>query len=206
MPTPVYFFWRFTACADSWDQFCEAEELWYEKLASTIKFLTVLLWIAAWLFLELRSRKHSGRPTPKLLTHLRYGPLAVLILSFAAIISFDMLLIQYSRWQIVGYIHSNASPQERPSFKLHNNYRHWCGNGMAANKYELYGSTPAAYIDDPDPKTRARALQASMYVYDWINLPGDGPSMSVVRKAAGDPDPMVRELAATFQAELGIAP
>ena len=73
---------------------------------------------------------------------------------------------------------------------------------MAANRYDLYGDTPVAYIDAPDPATRARALQASIYVYDWINQPNDGPSIDALKKASTDPDPMVRDLAAQFSADL----
>ena len=86
--------------------------------------------------------------------------------------------------------------------KLHNNYRQWCGNGLAANKYELYGSTPAAYFDDPDPAVRARALQASIYVYDCLNHPGDGPSIDVLKKATTDRDPAIRKIAAEYREEL----
>ena len=60
---------------------------------------------------------------------------------------------------------------------------------MAAHEYALYGATPAAYYDDPDPAVRARAVQASTYVYDWLNNPGDGPSVEVLTKAQDDPRP-----------------
>lgn len=91
-----------------------------------------------------------------------------------------------------------------PEFDLHNNYRHWCGNGAAAQEYELYGDTPAAYIDGSDPATRARALQASMFVYDWLNHPRTGPAVEAVKKATADPDPMVRAIAEKYRSELGI--
>ena len=154
------------------------------------------------MFLEIRAHRHPQQLRPRILTHLRYGPIAVLVLSVAAIIFSDIMLIQYSRWEIVSYIHSSAPPEESPSFKLHNDYRHWCGNGRVANEYALYGSTPTAYFDDPDPAVRARALQASVYVYDWLNHPGDGPSMDVLKRATTDPDPLVRRIAAKYQAEL----
>ena len=158
--------------------------------------------MASWAFLEIRSFTRSGRRVPRLLTHLRYGPIVILVFSIATILTSDLVRIQYSRWEIVRYIHSDAPANERPSLKLHNNYRHWCGNGMAANRYDLYGDTPVAYIDAPDAATRARALQASIYVYDWINQPNAGPSIDALKKASADPDPMVREIAAQFNADL----
>src|SRR3712207_8832104 len=39
-------------------------------------------------------------------------------------------------------------------------------------------------------------------VYDWINHPGDGPSIDVLRKAANDSDPLVRNIAIEYQSEL----
>ena len=202
MPNPAFFLWKLSPCADSWEEACEAEFTWYGKLATVFKVLAGCLWIIAWACLEVMAHRRSGRQRPRLLTHLRYGPLATLLLSLATIIISDMMLIQYSRWQIVRYIHSDAPPQERPEFDLHNNYRHWCGNGVAANEYALYGETPAAYSDDPDPAVRARALQASIYVYDWLNHPGDGPSIDVLRKAVNDSDPLVRNIAIEYQSEL----
>ena len=160
------------------------------------------LWMILWAFVETLSFRRSSHPLPRLLRHLRYGPIVTLLFFVVAIAVSDLMLIEYSRWEIVRYIHSDAPVTEEPSFKLHNNYRSWCGNGMAAHRYYLYGDTPAAYIDDADAATRARALQASMKVYDWINHPNDGPSIDALKKAATDPDPMVREMAAKFRAEL----
>ena len=162
------------------------------------------LWMISWVFLETRSFRRSGQRPPRLLTHLRYGPIAIVVFSIATIVATDFLLIQYSRWEIVRYIHSDAPATDEPSFKLHSNYRGWCGNGYGAQRYYLYGDTPAAYIDAQDAATRARALRASMKVYDWMNMPNDGPSIDAVNKAATDPDPMVREIAAKFSAELNI--
>ena len=174
----------------------------YDDVVYMIKPIAGAIWMASWAFLEIRSFRRSGQRVPRLLTHLRYGPIVILAFSIATILASDLMLIQYSRWEIVRYIHSDAPANERPSLKLHNNYRGWCGNGMTANRYDLYGDTPLAYIDASDAATRARALQASIYVYDWINQPNDGPSIDALKKASTDPDPMVRELAAQFSVDL----
>jgi hypothetical protein len=198
MPNPAYLVYPFlrslgASFGEDWD--------WYYDLAFKVRVITAVLWIATWAFLEFRNVR-AGRPTRKLLTHLRYGPIAVLIFSVATILGSDFLLIQYSRWQLVRWIHSNAPVTEKLSLDLHNNDRGWCGNGRSATRYDLYGDTAAAYIDDADPAIRARALQASMYVYDWVNQPKDGPSVVALTKATSDPDPMVRDIAAEFNAEL----
>ena len=202
VPSPAYVLYRRSPYWDCWSEYCQAQLYWYEGLDSGIRVVTVVLWMALWMFLELRSRRRFPWPGPRLLSHLRYGPIAVLLIAFAGSYATEIAWIQYSRWQIVHYIHSDAPLTEHPSFRLYNNYRGFCANGMSANEYELYGDVPAAYLDDPDPATRARALQASMYLYDWINNPNDGATIGALRKAAADPDPMVREVAAKYSAEL----
>jgi hypothetical protein len=198
----THLFYRLSPYWNCYGEYCYEQLIWYRELGFNLSVVSGMLWMAAWAFLEIRTLRRLGRPIPKLLTHLRYGPIFTLVFSIAASIASDLFLIQYSRWQIVRYIHSDAPVTETPTLKLHNNYRGWCGNGYSAHEYYLYGDTPAAYIDDPDPATRARALQASMYVYDWLNQPNDGPSITALKKATADPDPMVRDVAAKFSAEL----
>ncbi|HEX8146853.1 MAG TPA: hypothetical protein VF591_06715 [Pyrinomonadaceae bacterium] len=196
LPNPAFLLWRLSPCADSRGDDCDVEFAWYGRLAAVLSVSAGLLWVAAWVSLETSARRRSTPQRPRLLSHLRYGPVAVLLLSVFAVVATDEVLIRYSRRQIVRYIRGDAPPRERPSFELHNDDRGWCGNGMAAREYALYGATPAAHYDDPDPAVRARAVRASAYVYDWLNNPGRGPSVEVLTKAKNDPDPLVREVAA----------
>jgi hypothetical protein len=199
LPNPGAILWEFSSCSKS-----EHFDCYYSYLNWGLiwKAIVVTLWVTAWASLELLVGKGHEQPRPRFLTHLAYGPVAVLLLSISSIIFTDVMLFEYSRWQIVRYIHSNASLEHSPSFSLHNNYRHWCGNGYAAQQYALYGATPVPYFDDSDPAVRVRALRASMHIYDWVNHPADGPSIDVLRKAIDDPDPLVRKVAAEFQREL----
>ena len=207
MPLPPYLLFRLSQLLG------ESEGvpwIWYDhppsdELAFKVRFVTAALWMTTWALLELRSARRLAHPTPKVLTHLRYGPIAVVVFSIITCLASDMFLIQYSKWQLVRWIHSDAPVTATPEFRLHNNYRGWCGNGFGANEYYLYGSTPAAYIDDADPAVRARALQASMYVYDWMNEPADGPSIEALKKATTDSDPTVRHIAAKFRADLHVS-
>ena len=198
MPFPPLSFLTLSRCGgESWDESCEEASAWYGRLYALARVLVGFLWVLAWAALELSARGQTWR-WRRLLKHLRYGPVAVLLLSYATMVFSDALLIQYSRWQIVRYVHGAASPFEPPSFDLHNDYRGWCGNGHSAHEYALYGPTAAAQFEDPDPAVRARALRASIAVYDWLNDPRDGPSMEVLRMAANDPDPLVRSVAAGY--------
>jgi hypothetical protein len=205
VPNPADLLYRLSPYWNCWGDYCQSQRFWYESLSVQIRVITATLWMVSWALLEIRSHyRRFTRPAPKLLTHLRYGPIAVLILSFVTIPISDVLMIQHSHWEMIRYVHSDAPVTERPSLKLHNNYRGWCGNGWSASEYWLYGDAAAAYIDDSDPAIRARSLQLSMYVYDWINNPGDGPSIAALKKALADPDPTVRDIAARFNAELDV--
>jgi hypothetical protein len=177
-----------------------------ERLAANFKIIAGCLWVMTWAYLEFLASRRGEHQKSRLLTHLRYGPIAILLFSLVVTLFTDLLLIQYSRWQIVRYIHSDAPPEIQPTFKLHNYYRYSCENGSAAVEYALYGETPAKEFDNPDPATRARALQASVYVYDWVNNRQDGPSIEVLKKALDDPDPLVRSIAKEHYSELLVGP
>jgi hypothetical protein len=154
-------------------------------------------WLVVWLLCELIVyRRGPDGKRSLLLSHLRYAPLAVYGFYLIWLLPSEGLVIEYSRWQITRYVYGSAPPQVNPTFDLYNDYKGWCGNGFAAREYWLYGETAAAGFESDDPQVRARSLQASWVAYDWINEPGDGPFVEVLRKARVDPDPLVRQLAA----------
>src|SRR4029079_3692085 len=94
MPIPAYLLFQLSRLLGVSN---EEEWYWYYDLTSKLKLTTAALWMATWALLEVRNFTRAGRPTPKLLTHLRYGPVAILIFSVATILASDFLLIQYSR-------------------------------------------------------------------------------------------------------------
>lgn len=159
-------------------------------------------WLAVWLLCELIVyRRRSVGKRSLLLSHLRYAPLATYVFYLIWLLPSEQLLIQHSRWQITRYVYSDAPPLVDPELDLYNDYKGWCGNGYAAHEYWLYGATAAAGFESDDPQVRARALQASWVVYDWVNLAPDGPFIEVLRKARVDPDPLVRKLVADHCSE-----
>lgn len=171
---------------DCWDEFYS-----FSNLTFAFQVFSVFAWIVIWAGLETMAYRQSTRARPRLLTHLRYGPIAIIALSLAVLPCYDMMMIQYSRWQIVAYIHSNASPWEPPNFTLHDDRRNVC-TFNPAHWYELYGATVAEYLDDPDPLIRARALRATIYISPW-----DG----ALRKAQADQHPLVRHIADEYYSE-----
>ena len=160
-------------------------------------------WLVVWLLCELIVyRRGSSGKRSLLLLHLRYAPLAIYVFFLISRLPAEQLMIEHSRWQITRYVYSDAPPQVDPKFELYNDYKGWCGNGFAAHEYWLYGETAAAGFESDDPNVRARALQASWVVYDWLNQTSDGPFVRVLRKARVDPDPLVRKLAADHCSEM----
>ena len=171
----------------------------YCAYVSTIQKFVLPAWIIVWLICELRQQRRDINGSSRLLTHLLYGPLVTAVLMFVIVVCCDISMIQYSRWQIHRYIHSNASPFEDPSFNLHNNYRGFCGNGATANIAGLYGDIPVSEFNSKDPGIRARSLKAEIYVADWLN--GDEGYTTMLNKAVQDPDPTVRKIAENLYAE-----
>ncbi len=196
----VFLLWDLR-CGEYWDARCEHDYIWLTKLTVYLQISAACLWITTWVYLEIINYRQSPPKRSRFLIHLRYGPIAVVVLSIFTLMGYDLVMIQYSRWHIARYVHSSASPWEPANLELHNNYRSFCANGFSAHEYDLYGATAAAYFDDPDPAVRARALQANIYVYDWLNNPGNGPSVEVIRKAIADSDPLVREIAAEHRTQ-----
>lgn len=162
-------------------------------------------WLALWAVFEVAAA-HLGSAHllgfPRLLTHLRYAPLAVLVVALGAIVTYDQGMILRSRFAIRGYVYGAHSPAlPMPALNLHNDHRGWCGNGYSAELYALYGDTAAEAFDDADPAVRARSLRASIEVYDWLNGAEDGAFPPLLERAASDPDPLVRRLAAEYRTD-----
>jgi hypothetical protein len=166
------------------------------KLSSAASVWCFSAWLGAWLAHEILSHFRVVSSRAQLLTHLRYGPVAVLILFLALLSPLERIMVEYSRWEINRYIYSDASPERPPSFDLYYDQRAG-GLRYPSPNHQLYGETAAAGMQSDDPNVRARAFQASVRVFAWDNL-HDGPFAEVLRKARIDPDPMVRRLAKDF--------
>jgi hypothetical protein len=197
---PAFLLWSIR-CDGFKDTVCDEEYVWLTKFTFCFQIVAACLWIATWAYLEIMASRQSTRQKPRLLTHLRYGPIAVVVLSLALFFYYDVMMTQYSRWQIVRYIHSNTSPWEPPNFHLYSNYRGFCVYGIPVHRYALYGATPAKYFDHPDPLVRARALKASIYIN-----PGDALLANRLKKAMADENPLVRQIAAEYYSELWASP
>lgn len=158
-------------------------------------------WLVAWIVLETVTACLKLNPLPRLLTHLRYAPISILLFFLAAVLAYDQAMIVHSRWKIRNYVYGTASPKISVSLELHNNYRGWCGNGSSATIYALYADTAGEGFESSDPAVRARSLSASIEVYDWLNGVSDGPFPELIARASNDPHPLVRKIAAEFRRE-----
>ena len=161
--------------------------------------IALCCWLISWIVLELITNWGKENSSQRLLTHFRYGPVAILIFFVVTVIAYDEVKILHSKWMIRQYVYSNASPEGSPSLELHTSYRGWCGNGYSASIYALYGDVAAEGFESSDPAVRARSLRASIEVYDWWNGANYGPFPHLIERAFyNDPDPLVRRIAAEY--------
>lgn len=173
--------------------------LWWTGIPEIFWLVFLAIWLAALIALESIWLWRKRNLFPRLLTHLRYAPFFILLFSILATIAFDQAMILYSKHQLHQYVYGTSSPEEKPDFKLHNDYRGWCGNGYPAREYWLYNEVAAGGFESSDAAVRARSLRASIEIYDWLNGVQDGAFPSVIKRAQNDKDPLVRKIAFEFR-------
>jgi hypothetical protein len=168
----------------------------YDQLKPFFPVFTAvfILWIVSHFVLEIAAYVTKSDKISFWLKHLRYAPIAALILSGFITTCFDLGMIEYSKWRIRNYVLSDSKSIEEPDFRLHNDYRHWCGNGASAREHELYFDTAAEAIDNENPYIRARSLLMSSQVRDWLNG-GDERFDKFLADACLDSDKVVSHVA-----------
>lgn len=174
---------------------------WRLRLSESFWLIVLSSWLVAWIVLEIVTVCRKQNPTPRLLTHLRYAPIAIFLFFLATVIAYDEAMILHSQWKIRNCVYGSTSLECSTALKLHNTDRGWCGNGRSAAIYALYADTAAEGFESSDPAVRARSLSASIEVYDWLNGVRDGPFPELISRASYDPDPLVRKIAADFRGE-----
>lgn len=100
--------------------------------------------------------------------------------------------IEYSRYEIHQYIHSQASPWESPNIYLYLPHRVSCGNALNEELEQLYGDIPGQEYNSIDPSVRARALRMSVEIAGFREQGYIPPEIS--EKAQRDPDPLVQKV------------
>ena len=177
---------------------------WWLHVSDNHRITVLSAWLISWIVLELIAAWRKKNSFPRLLTHLRYAPVATFIVFVVTVLAYDGVMILHSRSTIRQYVYASASPEASPSFELHNTNRGWCGNGRPATIYALYADVAAEGFESSDPAIRARSLRASIEVYDWLNGVDDGPFPGLIERARNDPDPLVRRIVTDFLIEVGI--
>ena len=119
-------------------------------------------WTMAWAIFEIIWLLRRQSSNPRLLTHLRWGPAAVLLICIGVVASYDNIRIYQSRQAIKNYIHYGSySDSEFEELRLYNDYRGWCGNGGVAAYYENYIDSGIEGFQSDSPAVRLRALKFS---------------------------------------------
>jgi hypothetical protein len=160
----------------------------------TVIFWITVSWIIAHIIFEIVAHLYKDFKCKRLLAHLRYSPITILVVSVFAIQAYDVGMITYSKQQIRNYIYDDAQLIIEPDIILHNNYRHWCGNGASAQENYLYFDTASEGMNNTNPYVRARSLLMADEVQDWING-GDKRFDNYLANSCRDSDTIVQNVA-----------
>ncbi len=185
--------------------------LWLLQIPALIWSVFLGFWFIALLTLEVLWLRRGQKPFPRLLTNLRFAPLAVLISFVAATTltllfnaateqkartNFDAVNIQQSKHKIRAYVYGNTPPEQEVTLYLFNDVG-GCLNGMVAREAELYIETAREGLTNSNAAIRARALRASTQVYDSLQG-GDFAFLQAVEQATRDENSQVRQIATKF--------
>ncbi len=159
--------------------------------------LLAIGWTTAWAIFEIIWLLRKRSATPRLLTHLRWGPAAVLLIFIGVVLSYDNIQIYQSRQVMKNYIYYGSySDSEFEELPLYNNYRGFCGNGALALYYQNYIDTALEGFKSDSPIVRLRALKASHNVSSWEF---DERYTRLLGEALVDSDLDVAELACEYR-------
>lgn len=159
-----------------------------------VVFGITTMWIVAQIIFEIAAYFSIDLKYKRLITNLRYAPIAILFISWFSIPIFDNVIIFYSKYQIRNYIFYNSQFIVEPDIRLYSDYRHWCGNGVSAHENYLYFNTASEGINNPNPYARARSLLMMSKVRDSING-GDKRFDLHLANSCRDSDAIVRKTA-----------
>lgn len=184
------------------------QSLWLLQIPAFIWWVFLSVWFVALLTLEVLWLRRKQKMFPRLLTHLRFAPLAVFTSFFAVTVLlllfnastertartyYDAVNIQLSKHKIRAYVYGNTPPEQDVTLYLFNDAG-GCLNGMVAREAELYRATAQEGLSSSDAAVRARSLRASIQVYDSLQ----GGDISFAQKAAQDEDLQVKQIAMKF--------
>jgi hypothetical protein len=125
-----------------------------------VSLLVAIGWTIGWAIFEIVWVIRKQSSTPRLLTHLRWGPVAVLLIFIGVVVSYDNIRIYQSKQAIKNYIYYGSdSDSEFDDLRLHTEYRGWCGNGTVEAYYETYIDTALEGFESESPAVRLRALR-----------------------------------------------
>lgn len=169
----------------------------FDSLAHVV-FWVSIIWILLHFTFEITAYLSENFPFKRLLTNLRYAPIAIFIFSGFIIPIYDAGMIAYSKWQIKNYVFSSSQSIEEPVIKLHNDYRHWCGNGAMGRRKDLYFETAIEGIESENPKTRIRSWLMAYDVWDFFNGSKSERLDVILKKGCNDSDSNIRNIAENF--------
>jgi hypothetical protein len=180
-----------------------ASPFWWLRMSDEPYYFAIG-WTVVWLIVEVIFILRKQTTPSRLLTHLRWGPIAVMLIALSTVLTFDQVKTYLSKHQISQYVYYGLPGMEITGrLDLYSNYRGWCGNGMAYAVYDTYIDTATEGFDSSDPAVRLRALKVSHEISSWDR---DQRFDRLLDKALEDVDPTVQALAFEYKSRLGMAP
>ena len=168
---------------------------WWVPFAGLSVFL-VPAWTLVWLVFEVVWIVRGQSSTPRLLTHLRWGPLVTLLIFMGVTLAYDTIRIHQSKRAISNYVYYGSdNGSELQKLELHSDYRGWCGNGLFSSYYEHYVDSAREGFQSESPSVRMRALKASHYLAFQYS---DERYTELIQAALSDSDPAIRTLACSY--------
>lgn len=157
-------------------------------------FWVSVSWITTHIIFEITTHFSKNFRYKRLLTNLRYAPIAILVFSGIVVSIYEAGMLARSKQQIRSYIFDDTQFIVKPDFRLYNNYRGWCGNGASAYENYLYFDAASEGVNNVNPNIRARSLLMTEEVRDSING-GDKRFDNFLANACRDSDAIVQNVA-----------
>jgi len=177
-----------------------ASPFWWLRISDE-PYYVAIGWTMVWLMVEVVFILRRQSTPSRLLTHLRWGPIAVMLIAISTVVTFDQVKTYRSKHQISQYVYYGLPGEEiAGKLDLYSNYRGWCGNGMFYAIYDTYIDTAAEGFDSSDPAVRLRSLKVS---HEISTLDHDQRFDRLLNRAVEDDDPVVQALACEYQSRLG---
>lgn len=157
------------------------------------KFCWFASWLLAYLICEFAGRYKKDTSRPRMLNHLRYGPLVAFAVFLLLAPVAEWEAIEKSKWQIRDYLENGPTSDYAKNGRLYIKEPQGGESIWSTPEYQIYAETAAEGLQSDNPMTRVRALELSRQFYNWDERPYRSPFIEALQKGRNDRDIIYRE-------------